>query len=60
MKLFIESLMIFLGTLMTAALVALGEPANAELAIAQAATEQAQPAPTQAVAPSSAHAQGGR
>lgn len=37
MKLFIESLMIFLGTLMTAALVALGEPANAEVALAQAA-----------------------
>jgi len=50
MKLFIESLMIFFGTLMTAALVALGEPANAELAIVQAATQpvpfaQSAPAP---------------
>lgn len=40
MKLLIESLMIFFGTLATAALVALGEPANAELAVVQAATQQ--------------------
>lgn len=45
MKLFIESLMIFFGTLLTAALVALGEPAHAELAMAQAVIEQAQSAP---------------
>ncbi|MBA2674871.1 hypothetical protein [Ramlibacter sp.] len=33
MKLLIESLMVFLGTLMAAAVVALGEPASAELAL---------------------------
>jgi hypothetical protein len=38
MKLVIESAIIFFGTLMAAALVALGEPANAELALVQAAT----------------------
>jgi hypothetical protein len=51
MKLFIESLMIFFGTLLTAALVALGEPANAELAIVQAAT---QPVPFSQTAPARA------
>ena len=33
MKLFIESVVIFLGTLIAAAVVALGEPAAADLAI---------------------------
>lgn len=63
MKLFVESLMIFFGTLLTAGLVALGEPANAELAIAQAATqpmELTQPAPTQADAPPAASGPGSR
>jgi hypothetical protein len=36
MKLLIESLMIFFGTLLAAGLVALGEPAGAELAIINA------------------------
>ena len=56
MKLFIESLMIFFGTLLTAALVALGEPANAELAIAQAAIQQAQPVPEPTAAPGASRA----
>jgi hypothetical protein len=34
MKLFLESLMVFFGTLLAAALVALGEPGSAELALA--------------------------
>lgn len=38
MKLFIESLMIFFGTLIAAALVALGEPVTADLAIAESMT----------------------
>ncbi|MES2936200.1 MAG: hypothetical protein V4864_00875 [Pseudomonadota bacterium] len=33
MKLFLESLMVFFGTLTAAALVALGEPGSAELAL---------------------------
>jgi hypothetical protein len=37
MKLIVESLMIFFGTLMAAAVVALGEPADAEVAVATAA-----------------------
>lgn len=37
MKLFIQSIMIFLGTLITAAVVALGEPVGAELAIMNSA-----------------------
>lgn len=56
MKIVIESLMIFLGTLMTAGLVALGEPANAELAIVEAVIAQgeAAPVPAPGVAPSDA------
>jgi hypothetical protein len=37
MKLFLQSLIIFFGTLMAAGLVALGEPANAELALVRVA-----------------------
>ncbi|MEO7547660.1 MAG: hypothetical protein ABIT82_04505 [Ramlibacter sp.] len=37
MKLFIESTMIFFGTLIAAAAVALGEPGSADLAIVNAA-----------------------
>lgn len=37
MKLFIESLMILLSTLLAAALIAVGEPARAELSVAHAA-----------------------
>ena len=35
MKLFVQSTMIFFGTLLAAALVALGEPASAEVQMAQ-------------------------
>jgi hypothetical protein len=41
MKLLIESLMIFFGTLRAAGLVALGEPAGAELAIIKAMSPDA-------------------
>ena len=37
MKLFFDTLIVFFGTLMAAALVALGEPAGAELEMANAA-----------------------
>ena len=36
MKLFVQSTIVFLGTLLAAALVALGEPGNAEVQMAQA------------------------
>lgn len=36
MKLFLQTSMIFFGTLLAAALVALGEPANAEVEMVQA------------------------
>jgi len=41
MKLFIQSTMIFFGTLLAAALVALGEPGTAEVRMAQSATPPA-------------------
>jgi hypothetical protein len=41
MKLFIQSAMIFFGTLLAAALVALGEPAAGEVQMSQAATPPA-------------------
>ena len=41
MKLFIQSTMIFFGTLLAAALVALGEPAAGEVQMSQAATPPA-------------------
>lgn len=37
MKLFVQSAMVFLGTLLAAALVALGEPAEAEVQMAMQA-----------------------
>lgn len=39
MKLFVQSSMIFFGTLIAAALVALGEPATAEVQMVQSAPE---------------------
>jgi hypothetical protein len=36
MKLFVQSTMVFFGTLLAAALVALGEPASAEIQMVQA------------------------
>jgi heme/copper-type cytochrome/quinol oxidase subunit 3 len=42
MKLFIQSTMIFFGTLLAAALVALGQPAAAEVQMTQAATPPAE------------------
>ena len=36
MKLFVQSTMVFFGTLLAAALVALGQPASAEVQMAQA------------------------
>jgi hypothetical protein len=41
MKLFVQSTMIFFGTLLAAALVALGEPAAAEVQMVQAAAPDA-------------------
>jgi hypothetical protein len=41
MKLLVQSSMIFFGTLLAAALVALGEPATAEVQMVQAAPAQA-------------------
>jgi hypothetical protein len=41
MQFFIQSLMIFFGTLMAAALVALSEPAGPELALVKATVPQA-------------------
>ena len=38
MKLFVQSSMVFFGTLLAAALVALGQPASAEVQMAQAGT----------------------
>ena len=46
MKIAVQSLMIFFGTLMAAALVALGEPANAEVAMVQAVALPVQVADT--------------
>lgn len=40
MKLFLQSLIIFFGTLMAAGLVALGEPGNAELALVRVASSR--------------------
>jgi hypothetical protein len=40
MKLMLQSAMIFFGTLMAAALVALGEPAKQEVALAKSAAPQ--------------------
>lgn len=44
MKLLLQSAMIFFGTLMTAAVVALGEPAQADVALAEAAAAAPSPA----------------
>ena len=50
MKLMIQSAMIFFGTLMAAAMVALGEPASAEQAAVQAAQPSHQATPRNAQA----------
>ena len=44
MKLFLSSLIIFFGTLFAAALVALGEPGQADLAMVRAAAPSQSPA----------------
>jgi hypothetical protein len=45
MKVFLQTLVIFFGTLLAAGLVALGEPAHAEVALVRAAASITQVAP---------------
>lgn len=51
MKLLIESVMVFFGTLMAAAVVALGDPAGAELDIVKSAIQSHEPVAQTSAAP---------